>query len=321
MKTGVFLLNMGGPDSIEAIQPFLENLFSDPEILRFPLSGLLQKPLARFISKKRAAKVAGLYAAMGGKSPQVEITADQVKALQLLLGDEYVVKVAMRYWYPFASEAVGEMKEAGVDRLVILPLYPHYSRATTGSSIKDLREAIIAGGLGKLPHVVIDSWEDFEPYIDAVAETLKEVVTGHHDTTVVFSAHGLPQRLIDEGDPYLSHIKATVASVMDRFAGMKHKLAFQSRTGPVKWLSPSMEEMLKKLAAAHVTDVTVVAISFVSDHIETLQEIDVEYREMASKLGITKFRRAPALNIRPAFIRALASCVRQAEASFQPPVG
>ncbi|PLX42982.1 MAG: ferrochelatase [Deltaproteobacteria bacterium] len=316
MKTGVILLNMGGPDSIEAIQPFLENLFSDPEILRFPLSFILQKPLARFISKKRAVKVAPLYEAMGGESPQCRITAEQARLLGEELGDDYRVVVAMRYWNPRADEAVREVKEWGAERLVVLPLYPHYSRATTGTSLTDLDVALKAAGAVGLPRVTVTSWEDFPPYVEALAETLKEAMPEGGETTILFSAHGLPERLIKEGDPYLAQVERTVAAVMERFPGKPNKLSFQSRTGPVKWLEPYTDEMIKELAGDGVEDLTVLAVSFVSDHIETLQEIDVEYRELALEAGMKRFRRAPALNARPSFIRALAKRVKAAEEEF-----
>ncbi|PLX45132.1 MAG: ferrochelatase [Deltaproteobacteria bacterium] len=316
MKTGVILLNMGGPDSVEAIQPFLENLFSDPEILRFPLSSLLQKPLARFISKKRAVKVAPLYEAMGGESPQCRITAEQVRLLGEELGDNYRVVVAMRYWNPRADAAVREVKEWGAERLVVLPLYPHYSRATTGTSLTDLEASLKAAGLSSLPRVTVTSWEDFPPYVEALAETLKETLKEGEGTTILFSAHGLPERLIKEGDPYLEQIERTVAAVMEHFSGVPHRLSFQSRTGPVKWLEPYTDEMIKTLAGEGVEELTVLAVSFVSDHIETLQEIDVEYRDLALEAGIKSFRRAPALNVRPTFIGALAKRVEAAVAEF-----
>ena len=304
MKTGVILLNMGGPDSVEAIQPFLENLFSDPEILRFPLSSLLQKPLARFISKKRAVKVAPLYEAMGGESPQCRITAEQVRLLGEELGDNYRVVVAMRYWNPRADAAVREVKEWGAERLVVLPLYPHYSRATTGTSLTDLEASLKAAGLSSLPRVTVTSWEDFPPYVEALAETLKETLKEGEGTTILFSAHGLPERLIKEGDPYLEQIERTVAAVMEHFSGGPHRLSCQSGG------------MITTLAGEGVEELTVLAVSFVSDHIETLQEIDVEYRDLALEAGIKSFRRAPALNVRPTFIGALAKRVQAAVAEF-----
>ncbi|GAB4255387.1 ferrochelatase [Deferrisoma sp.] len=310
--TGVVLLNMGGPDSLEAVGPFMENLFSDPEILRFPLSRWLQRPLARWIRRKRTPKVVERYRQIGGKSPIAEITRAQAAALEAELGEGWAVAVAMRYWHPRARAAAAELRERGADRLVVLPLYPHYSRATTGSSLADLERALEAEGLAGLPRRVIRSWHDHPLYLDALAEAVAEGLEGFEGATVLFSAHSLPQRLIDRGDPYLDHIRTSVAGVVERLGHPPHRLAFQSRTGPVRWLGPGVEETLRELAAAGVERVCAVAVSFVSDHIETLHEIDVEYAELARFLGIGGFRRAPSLNTRPAFIRALAALAREA---------
>jgi ferrochelatase len=311
-KTGVFLLNMGGPDSLEAVQPFLENLFSDPEIIRFPLSWLIQKPLARRISTRRANRVSAHYRTLGGKSPLREITEAQAVALEARLGAGFSVHVAMRYWHPFADEAVVKAREAGVDRIVVLPLYPHYCRATTGTSIADLDRALEAGGLGALDRTVVEAYPDYPPYIEAMADCVREAVEPNPGTVLLFSAHGVPVSMIAKGDPYLAHVEATVAGIMASFEGVDHRLAFQSRAGPVKWLEPSVEQALETLADEGVEDVTVVAVSFVSDHIETLHEIDIEYKELATELGIARFRRAPVPNTRPAFIDALAKRVEEA---------
>jgi ferrochelatase len=315
-KTGVFLLNMGGPDSLEAVQPFLENLFSDPEIIRFPLSRLIQKPLARRISTRRAQRVSHHYRTLGGKSPLREITEAQAAALEERLGSGFSVHVAMRYWHPFADEAVAKAREQGVDRIVVLPLYPHYCRATTGTSISDLDRALEAGGLGELDRTVVEAYPDYPPYLEAMADCVREAVEPNPGTVLLFSAHGVPVSMIAKGDPYLAHVEATVAGIMTRlqadFGGLTHRLAFQSRAGPVKWLEPSVEQALEALADEGVDDVTVVAVSFVSDHIETLHEIDIEYKELATKLGIANFRRAPVPNTRPAFIDALARRVEEA---------
>jgi len=319
-KTAVFLLNMGGPDSIEAIRPFLENLFRDPEILRFPLSRWLQKPLARWIAARRSVKVAVEYRAMGGQSPLNAITRGQAEALAKILGPGYSVQVAMRYWHPRASEAVKAALAAGAGRAVILPLYPHYSRATTGSSLADLEEALKEAGAKDMRRVIVRSFESFEPYVEALAGCVREgIEAAGGKTTLLFSAHGLPVKLIKEGDPYLRHIETTVAAVMKRFPGVDHRLAFQSRAGPVRWLEPATDDAIRALAAEGVEDVTAVAVSFVSDHIETLREIDDQYRELALGLGIRRFRRAPSLNVRPDFIRALADRVLLAETEFGPP--
>ncbi len=311
-RTAVVLLNMGGPDSLEAVEPFLENLFSDPEILRFPLSGLLQKPLARWIARRRAPKVIPKYRRIGGRSPLREITEAQGRALGAELGDGTTVHVAMRYWHPRADAVARELLAAGAERLVVVPLYPHFSRATTGSSLADLEAALAAAGLSGLPRVTVRSWEEFGPYVDALGEATREALAEAPGATLLLSAHGLPVKRIREGDPYLAHVEATARALAERLPGVPWRLAFQSRAGPVRWLEPSVEDELKALAGQGVTGIVVVPLSFVSDHIETLHEIDVEYRELSQELGIQTFVRAPSLNTRPAFVRALAALVRGA---------
>ncbi|GAB4261109.1 MAG: ferrochelatase [Deferrisomatales bacterium] len=309
----VVLLNMGGPDSLEAVRPFLENLFSDPDILRFPLSGVLQKPLARWIASRRSRRVRPQYERIGGKSPLAEITLAQAARLEEALASQWPgvrVHVAMRYWHPRAAAVARALREDGAGRILVVPLYPHYCRATTGSSLKDLEAALRAEGLGGVPRTVVRSWYDFPPYADALAETVGEALDEVPGATVLFSAHGVPVRLIEAGDPYLDQVRGTVAAVMERLPGVPHRLAFQSRTGPVRWLEPSVERALEALAREGVRRVVVVAVSFVSDHIETLYEIDVQYRALAESLGLEGFRRVPALNTRPSFIRALAELVR-----------
>lgn len=315
-KIAVVLLNMGGPDSLDAVRPFLENLFSDPEILRVP--GFVRRPLAWWIARRRAPHSAENYRAIGGKSPLGEITRAQAKALEAELGPEYAVTVAMRYWRPRAAEAARAVRESGAQALVVLPLYPQFSRATTGSSLGDLERALAEEGLGSLPRAVIRSWEDFPPYAGALAECVREALGGLGNATVLFSAHGLPVKLVEEGDPYLGHVQATVAAVMAHFPGVPHRLAFQSRAGPVRWLEPSVADELAALAGQGVKRVVVVPVSFVSDHIETLHEIDVEYGELALSLGFEVFRRSPSLNTRPSFVRALAQLVREPSAVLHP---
>jgi protoporphyrin/coproporphyrin ferrochelatase len=312
VKTAVVLLNLGGPDSLEAVRPFLANLFSDPEILRFPLSRLLQKPLAFWIASRRSRTVTEKYREIGGKSPLREITEAQASALETMLGPSFSVHVAMRYWHPRAEEAARELRRAAPDRILALPLYPQYSRATTGSSFRDLREALAAAGLAGVPRVELPSWPDFPPYVDALAECVREGLQGLEGATVLLSAHSLPMRLIDEGDPYLEQVRATAAALAGRLPGTRCELAFQSRTGPVRWLGPAVPEVLRRLAAGGTRKILVVPLSFVSDHIETLHEIDVEYRHLALSVGIAEFRRAPSLNTRSSFIEALAALVRGA---------
>ncbi len=315
--TGVLLLNMGGPDRIESIRPFLRNLFSDRQIIRFPMPAWSQMLLARLIARSRAPKVAPGYRMMGGCSPQLTFTFDQAEALEDCLAERGVstrVYVGMRYWKPFVDEAIEAMMADGIERAVVLPLYPQYSKATTGSSLNALDDATRRLG-STLDLRVVKSWEAFPPYVAALAETVRESIgramaTGGEEPVLLFSAHSLPVRFIEEGDPYLAHVKRTVRAVVAELAWTgEWRLAFQSRTGPVRWLTPSTPSALEALAKDGHHRVVVVPVSFVSDHIETLEELDVQYREVAHELGITEYERSPGLNVRPSFVRALATLV------------
>lgn len=308
---GVILLNMGGPDTLADVEPFLFELFSDRRIIRLSPFPFLQKFIARRIAKKRAPKSCEAYKLIGGGSPQKRLTAEQGAALAEALAADGVfpVKMAMRYWAPRADETLLELAAAGVRKLVALTLYPHYSKATGGSSLTDLRRAI-----AESPHsfelAEIESWPVEPRYIDCLVEDIKaglaELPTDAK-TVVVYSAHSLPVKFIEEGDPYLDQIKETIAAVEAK-TGVKGRLCFQSRSGPVRWLSPSTPEMLETLAAEGARDLLVVPISFVSDHVETLYEIDILYREQAAALGM-RLRRIPGLNGRPDFVAALRGLV------------
>jgi ferrochelatase len=309
-KTAVLLLQMGGPDSIDAVEPFLFNLFSDRDIIRIG-PAFLQPLIARFIARRRAPKSAAFYERIGGRSPIRELTELQARALESLLGPEFRCFVAMRYSKPSTIEALAAIKKEGISRIIALSLYPHYSRATTGSSINELKRVLAISGT-EFSASYIDRFYDHPLYIEALAERIEEGLAGFAEREtahLLFSVHSLPQSFIDGGDPYLDHILETVRLVMERFEDIDYHLAFQSRAGPVKWLEPSTEEMLQNLAAAGCEDLLVVPLSFVSDHIETLYEIDIQYAEEARALGIGNFRRSPSLNDSPIFIECLAELV------------
>ncbi len=311
-KTAVLLLQMGGPDSLEAVEPFLFNLFTDRDIIKIG-PAFLQPLIARFIVKRRAPKVVGYYEHIGGKSPLRELTEAQAAALQAKLGEDYRCFTAMRYWKPSTIEALAAIKRAGITRIIALSLYPHYSRATTGSSINELKRIMAQAG-AKFKVSFIDRFFDHPLYIDALVEKISEGLSLFHPLAhpeILFSAHSLPQSFIDDGDPYLAHIQETVKLVMERFTGTPYQLAFQSKAGPVKWLEPSTEDMLRQLAGKGCKNLLIVPLSFVSDHIETLHEIDVQYAEEAWKLGIGNFKRSPSLNSSPIFINCLADLVLQ----------
>lgn len=312
-KTAVLLLQMGGPDSLESVAPFLYNLFSDRDIIKIG-PAFLQPFIARMIVKRRAPKSAENYRQIGGSSPLRELTEGQAAALEELLGGTYVCRVAMRYWHPFANEALAQLKREGVRKIVALSLYPHFSRATSGSSFNDLERAVAASGT-PFQVVPVRQFYNHPLYIQALAERIEAGLAGFDERSKVqifFSAHSLPQSFIDEGDPYLDQITETVRLTMEHFGGMSHHLAFQSRAGPVKWLEPSTGDKLKELAAQGHRQVLMVPLSFVSDHIETLHEIDIEYREEAHQLGIPDFRRMESLNSSPTFISCLADLVKNA---------
>jgi ferrochelatase len=290
---GVMLLNLGGPDSLQAIKPFLFNLFSDRQIIRLG-PAFMQGPIARLISTLRAPKTAGYYRLIGGRSPILDITRDQAEALELRLREhgDFRVYIGMRYWHPFTEDVVRQAERDGIRRLVSLSLYPQYSVATTGSSEASLRDAL---GGKDMECSSISSWYDHPLYIDALVDVISKGLEGGEGTHIIFSAHSLPVKFIEEGDPYADEIMGT-------------HLGYQSKTGPVKWLEPLTDEVLRRLASEGVKDVLVVPISFVSDHVETLYEIDILYKGIAESLGM-RLRRVESLNTHPGFIMALCDLV------------
>jgi ferrochelatase len=316
-RVGVLLLNLGGPDRLEDVRPFLYNLFSDPEIIRLPVPWL-QGPLAWLISTSRAKKSQANYQQIGGGSPLRRITEEQAEALQKELqqhGQDTQVYVGMRYWHPFTEEAVAQIKHDGIDRLVVLPLYPHFSISTSGSSFRLLEDLWKKDpALQQIKYTVIPSWYDSPGYLEAMADLIAQQLDQlpHPDQAhIFFSAHGVPVSYVEEvGDPYQREIEACARLIMQRLGRPNdYTLAYQSRVGPVEWLKPYTEDAIKDLAKKGVQDLVVVPLSFVSEHIETLQEIDMEYREVAEEAGIERFTRVPALNTHPVFINDLANLV------------
>ena len=315
---GVILLNLGGPDSLQAVRPFLYNLFSDREIIRLG-PPFLQKPVAWLISFFRSKKTKRLYSLIGGKSPILNITMAQAKALEGALNSpspplekggkggferggrgEIKVFVGMRYWHPFIDEVVPEMHRSGIKRIVALNMYPQYSHATTGSSMSRFKKV-----LSQYPMEVffITSWFNHPLYIEALVDVIKKGLEGWGDVHVLFSAHNLPATLIKEGDPYVEQINGTIKEITKRL-NIQWRLSYQSKSGPVKWLEPSTGEMLKRFAEKGFKNILLVPISFVSDHIETLYEIDILYKGIASRLGLA-LKRVDSLNTHPLFIEAL----------------
>lgn len=315
-EVAVVLLNMGGPDSVEAVEPFLFNLFNDNDLIPLPLGFLWQRRFARMVSRSRAKTVRDYYKLIGGKSPLGEITAAQASALQTRLGARFSCHVAMRYTPPFTRDAIANVREAGAQKIVALSLYPHYTTATTGSSLWELRRELAgkSPAAGAVELIEIDRWPDHPPYLDALAEQVRRgleqfPVDARAGVELLFSAHGLPESFIKKGDPYVKDLERTIAGVLQRLGGQHPwRLSFQSRAGKARWLEPSTDEVLRLLAATGRKDVLAIPISFVSDHIETLYEIDLLFGDEAKALGLN-FKRAPSLNAEPAFIEALAQLV------------
>ncbi|AFY40785.1 ferrochelatase [Nostoc sp. PCC 7107] len=319
-RVGVLLLNLGGPDKLEDVGPFLYNLFSDPEIIRLPFRWL-QRPLAWFIASRRVKTSQANYKQIGGGSPLRRITEAQGEALKEQLSDlgqEANIYVGMRYWHPYTEEAIALLTQDDIEKLVILPLYPQFSISTSGSSFRLLEKLWREDPkLQPLEYTVIPSWYKQPNYLQAMAQLIaQEIDQCPHpdDVHIFFSAHGVPKSYVEEaGDPYQQEIEECTYLIMQTLNRPNaHTLAYQSRVGPVEWLQPYTEDALKELGAQGVKDIVVVPISFVSEHIETLQEIDIEYREIAEEAGIHNFRRAPAPNTHPVFIRALADLVIEA---------
>lgn len=323
VETAVVLMNLGGPDSLQAVEPFLYNIFSDPDVLQLPLGFLYQKALARRISRSRAAESAECYRKIGGRSPILELTREQGSLLEKALGPGFKTYIAMRAWKPFTEEAVDALVADGAKRVVALPLYPQRSRTTSVSSLRELKRLLERRARG-LPLREICCYPTENGLVDGWAERIRAALEplpqGRRERAhVLFSAHGLPQSVIDGGDPYLSQVQATVAAVMRRLgSGQPHSLAFQSRATRAKWLEPSTQDALTELGRAGVEDVAVVPVAFLTDHIETLYELDLLIREHALAAGIRGYHRVAALNRSPALIDGLARLVRRALESEGP---
>ncbi len=313
-KIGVVLFQLGGPDSLDAIEPFLYNLFCDPDIIDFPFARIARQPLARLISSTRAKHVRHHYAEIGGRSPILEFTERQARALETELRREFDARVvvAMRYWHPFTEEAIAALAAHAPEEVVLLPLYPQYSKTTTGSSLNEWNRRFHPNGWRPRVHIVEEFFED-AGYIAALARRIDEALRGFDnaaDVDVVFSAHSVPVSVVASGDPYQRQIERTVDLVWQHggWPARRH-LCYQSKVGASKWLQPSMHATIKRLADAGSSRVLVVPVSFVSDHVETLHEIDIEHRAQAHGLGIADYRMVSGFNDAPEFIGVLRNLV------------
>jgi ferrochelatase len=333
--TAVLLFNLGGPDDLASVEPFLVNLFSDREIIELPFGAALQPVFARLIAKLRGPSVRRNYQRIGGGSPQLRITREQAAALEERLNGPgngaraYQVFVAMRYTRPSCEDALRTIADAGIRRIVTLTLFPHYSKATTGSSMREFMRILDRPEWRALGFDVshVDRYAADARYLDAMAECVNTAWDGipeerRRETVLLFSAHGLPQKFIDAGDPYVDEIEATRRGILERLRfSARELLAYQSRTGPVKWIGPGTEEVLEQLGREGVRNVLVAPLSFVSDHIETLYEVDLLFAETARKAGITGYWRTSALNTAPRFVTALAGLVEDHLSASDVPCG
>jgi ferrochelatase len=316
-KIAIVLFNLGGPDRPEAIKPFLLNLFRDPAILRVPF--FVRPFLARTIARARVAPATANYALLGGKSPLLGLTQEQAAALEAALPELDVrCFIAMRYWHPFSLEAARAVRQWGPDEVVLLPLYPQFSTTTTGSSLSAWRQAAVKAGLAA--HTTTVCCFPVDPaYVASTAalvraeyERARAELDGAVPLRVLFSAHGLPEVIIQGGDPYQWQVERTVAAVVAEWGEVvDHRVCYQSRATPQKWIGPSTDEEVER-AARDKTAVLVVPIAFVSEHTETLVELDVEYRELAVSLGVPGYFRVPTQNSNAGFIGSLAELVRRA---------
>ena len=310
-RIAVVLFNLGGPEDQSSVKPFLFNLFNDPAIIGLPR--IFRTPLAKLISSRRETSAQANYALMGGGSPLLPETRRQAEALEAVLGarldgDEVKVFIAMRYWHPLTEETAAEVAAFGPDEVVLLPLYPQFSTTTTESSLKAWNAAYAGPGVSRAVccYPAATGW--VEAQAQAIGEKLDEAVG--QPVRVLFSAHGIPEKLVTgKGDPYQEQIETTVAAVVAAIEAQRgpidHAICYQSRVGPMKWLGPSTPEAIEA-AAKDGVGVVVTPIAFVSEHIETLVELDIEYGELAHEKGASPYLRAPAVGIEPLFIDALA---------------
>jgi ferrochelatase len=328
-RIAVVLFNLGGPDRPEAVRPFLFNLFNDPAIISLP--GGLRTLVAYLIARRRAKPAGEIYAQIGGRSPLLENTQAQADALAAALNGQsddgvsnrpdFRVFIAMRYWHPMSEETAQAVKDFDPAQVILLPLYPQYSRTTTGSSMKAWHAAAKLAGLN-VPHRLVTCYPDDVGFIAAVAESTRTawaVAKAHGKPRVLFSAHGLPKKIIAAGDPYQWQCEQTALAIVAELGidDLDWVNCYQSRVGPLEWIGPSTDAELQR-AADDKVPVVIVPIAFVSEHSETLVEIDIEYREMAHRLGIPHFGRVATVGVQPAFIDGLARLVRKTLDGEQP---
>jgi ferrochelatase len=313
-RTAVVLMNLGGPDTLGAVQPFLFNLFSDPAIIRLP--PFLRLPLARLISGRRARVARDIYARLGGRSPLLANTEAQARALEAVLGPEHRCFVAMRYWHPTSADTARDVADWAPDEIVCLPLYPQFSTTTTASSMAAWRTAAAHQGIDRLVRVICCYPSD-KGFVEAVAGLIRPALdraAGHHNPPrLLLTAHGLPKKIVRAGDPYPDQVEATAAGVIAALErpGTDWQVCYQSRVGPLEWIGPATDDEIRRAGGDRVP-LVVAPISFVSEHSETLVELDLDYRHLAEASGVPAYHRVPTVGTEPGFIRSLASLVRRA---------
>lgn len=320
-RHAVILFNLGGPDSPAAVQPFLFNLFNDPAIIGAPAP--LRYLLARFISARRAPKARGIYDQIGGKSPILPETEAQARALEQVLrarhpSDETRVFIVMRYWHPRADAVVAEVQRFAPDRVTLLPLYPQFSTSTSQSSFEEWHRAAAKKGL-KVETRSFCCYPNQPGFIEAQADLIRaaqaQIKTPYR---ILFSAHGLPEKTVRAGDPYQMQVEATARALLDALvAAPDSVVCYQSRVGPLKWIGPSTEDEITR-AGREGLGVLLVPLAFVSEHSETLVELDIEYRELAAHAGVPQYERVSTVRDHPAFIAGLADAVERARPGLAP---
>ena len=315
MKKAIILFNLGGPDSLEAVEPFLFNLFNDPAILGLP--NIFRYPLAKFISKRRAPTAKAIYEEMGGKSPILEETKTQAQAIEKSLEqetDDYKCFIVMRCWKPRAEEVIKKVKDFNPEQIILLPLYPQYSAATSGSSIQEWFDTCKKVGL-KTETKIICCYPTEKDFILSYTKLIKEKINTNNllETTLIFSAHGLPENKIKQGDPYQWQVEYTVNELVRKLSikNLKYILSYQSRVGPLKWIGPSTDIVIKEEAQKGKI-IVVVPVAFVSEHSETLVELDIEYKKLAIENGSKDYIRVPAVTANQDFINSLKSSILEA---------
>ena len=323
-KTAVILLNLGAPESLDDIKPFLSNLFNDPDIIDLPMGKILRPILAWNITRKRLPESMQIYEKIGGGSPLRRLSQKQAEALESKLSEngDFKVYIAMRYWYPFTETAVEELIAEGIKKVILLPLYPQYSITSTGSSLHEFERVIKKRRDAGIEFKLIHDYHDFPSYIDALTEKIREGVAklngiGDDDLHILFSAHGVPVSVIEKGDPYEKQVRATVDLAVAKLENRNpHSISFQSRVTKVEWLGPATDKIIPELGKNGVKNLLVIPVAFVNDHSETLFELGVFNRDLATKAGIERYEVMPALNDSPKFISALKELVHQGMESW-----